>query len=267
MSDVSLLTLSKGEESVKLDLATLCVQAERSTLSPIDEYYAHAKELLVLSLSADELLLRLLLLELVSTAEMYFRQVLASLPRMCPVSKECASKAHLALGAMTYYHEDWLPLGLLEHQSLSGKGEVKKATFHLTGIAVPENGSVSKALEDFERICQLRHAIVHARGNLWFKNASDLGLPLDPQLQVRLNAMGFQTLVAQCHNAVRAFNAYIAEKILGNWIGKRVLSGSWRTDKARFAAYHALFASKEDGVGDLEARAAYKKVQLVLKKV
>lgn len=253
-------SVNRSEEAISLNFGVLFQPLTHIEESPIDEYYAHAKALLLLvtrpEIERDDMLMRLLVLELVSTAELYFRRILSGVISVCPLVATVASKRPLLLGAIEYYKKSALGYALLDGVSLSGEGEVKRQTANITGIEVKPNSSVHEALRDFEKVCQLRHVIVHAKGEAGSKNVSDLRVTVAKQSHLKINALSFQPLVVVTHNAVRAYNAFMFESILRSWLGSKHLSGAWRSDRRMFLPLFNLFYSKTDG-GVADAKAAY----------
>jgi hypothetical protein len=252
--------VNRSEETIALDLGALFQPLTPVEQSPIDEYYAHARALLLAvsrpEIEQDDMLMRLLVLELVSTAELYFRRILSGVISVCPLIAMVASKRPLLLGAIDYYKRTALGYALLDGVSLSGEGDVKRQTTNITGIEIKQNSSVHEALRDFEKVCQLRHVIVHAKGEAGAKNVSDLKISVARQSHLKIGALSFQPLVVVTHNAVRAYNAFMFESILRSWLGSNNLSGNWHSDRRRFLPLFRLFYSETDcGAGD--AKAAY----------
>ena len=67
--------------------------------------------------------------------------------------------------------------------------------------------------------------MVHARGRLWFRNVTEIGLLTEQPKLVRLKVLGFQALVAKTHNAVRAYNRFVVNSIVQSWIVQGDLEG------------------------------------------
>jgi hypothetical protein len=248
-------SVNRSEEAISLDLGALFERLTPVAQSPIDEYYGHARVLLLSvarpEIERDDMLMRLLVLELVSTAELYFRRILSGVISVCPLIAGVAARRPLLLGAIDYYDRSALGYALLDGVSLSGEGDVKRQTANITGIEVKANSSVHEALRDFERVCQLRHVIVHAKGEAGAKNVSDLRVSVVGQSHLKISALSFQPLVVVTHNAVRAYNAFMFESVLRSWLGSKHLSGVWRSDRKMFLPLFKLFYSETDGgVGD-----------------
>ncbi|WP_437800202.1 hypothetical protein [Sorangium sp. So ce693] len=269
MSDREFVQLNRAEELVNLDLHALCGDPTPETGSPIDNYYVTTDALIRRTtdpvVAADSLLLRLLLLEVVAAAEMYFRNVLAALPAVCSSAQDLVTRSMMMLGAAGYYRESDRAFGVIEHASLSGKGEVTRYTRQLSGFDIAANSSTGVALAEFEQVCHLRHAIVHAQGRLWYRNACELGIESRGLRCVQLSALGLQSCVAKTHNAVRAYNRFISNRVLSSWISTRRLKGRWVDDRALLEGFHALFYSTRDSVGPADARSLHTELCRVLR--
>lgn len=253
-------TVNRAEEATELNIAALLFPLDDVTQSPIDEYYEHARTLLLTAsrdgVEQDEMLMRLLVLELVSSAELYFRRVLSAVITICPMVASTASRRQILLGSIGYYKRADIGYALLDGVSLSGEGDVKRQTLNITGFDIKQTSSVHKALKDFERVCQLRHVIVHAKGEIGAKNVADLQVTVQQQSRLRISSLAFQPLVVATHNAVRAYNAYLFECVLTSWLGNKHLSGKWRSDRKHFERLHKLFHSTTD-MGTATPRATY----------
>lgn len=253
VSKTKWLEVSRSEESVTLDVGALCQHASAAEESPIDEYYDHAKALLLRSVdpsfSGEQALMRLLLLGAVSLTENYFRRVLAGLVVSCPVAREHASSSMLALGAVYYYPSDAIGYALIEGSSMSGSKEVKAQTRNVCGIDLNSNASVDQALRDFDKVCHLRHAAVHSYGELGARNVREMGMSLTDRHRLHLTPLTYQSITAVCHNAVRAYNRAVYTKTIDRWLGRDVLTGEWHRDKEFFAPVYRLFYSQIDKLG------------------
>lgn len=257
---MTLLNVNAGEEVVSIDFSVLCALPTPITSAPIDEYYSYARSLVVRSAEAEPWLLRLLLLDLISASELYFRRILASVINICPLVREHASKQVLSLGAVSYYDARDLGYGILDIAPLSGDGEIKKRTKAITGFDIKPGSPVEVALISFDKICHLRHAAIHSLGELGARNMAELRLDSLRRRCLSLNALTFQPLVVTCHNAVRAYNQFISNGILSRWIDKALLEGDWTKDKNLFAPFHALFASRIDRTADSDASVVYAQI-------
>lgn len=224
------------------------VRGNLSSLAPIDEYYENVTELVrtTSESSTTERIQRLLVVELVSCVERYIRSLLVHLIATCPYSQQVAERKQVTIASVRYYQAQELAFAILDHQALSGQNEIIKATIQLLGIDIRPGSSVYVALAEFERVCQLRHAIVHQGGRLGPNNLLELQVEMTTPLVVSIDALAFQDLVAICHAAVRAYNQYIFEATIERWAKEGQLIGNWTQDKSLFEKLWALLSSAFD---------------------
>jgi hypothetical protein len=255
-------SVNRPEESVSIVFKSVCAVFTPSADSAIDEYYSHTQSLIARSLldavKDDEVLTRLLVLELTSSTEAYFRKVLVSLVSFCPLCRRSASLKVLSFGSVDYYDPSALGYALLEGMSLSSAKEVQSQTLNLTGVQITPQSSVGVALAGFGKVCQLRHAIVHSRGLLGSQNVAELGVDIGRPCTVTVDVLSFQALVALCHSAVRAYNRFLYEKVIERWIAERLIKGTWEADKPYFVPLYSLFYSGSDGLLKKSAYGAYR---------
>lgn len=263
MSEPSWLNVCEPEVAAALSGDAFSGPLEQLQSSPLDDYYGYVEHLLTLghsaALAASPALGRLLLLGLVGAAEAYFRSVITGVLRLCPVCRANAADQLIPFGAIDYYGSSEVEYGLFDASSLAGAAEIRKRTQNLLGITVKDGSSTAAALAEFDKVCHLRHAAVHARGTLGRGNAAALGLGSSYGRRTLAVTFGnLQDAGLVCHSAVRAYNRFLYQAVVGRWVGQSVLSGTWASDKDRFAPLFELFRSKKDGVGPVNAYQAYR---------
>lgn len=251
-------------------MSALCIKRDDALASPIDDFYEHITRLIPLGeaerLADNDALGRALLLGLVSATELYFRQILAAMVNVCPLTRGHASKQMVPLGAVDYYGAD-VGFGLLDGVSLASKGELKRQTVRLTAIDFPNGSSVSQAVEEFEKLCEFRHAATHARGNLGHQNIRDLAIEAGGErLALRVLLDGLHESAGVCQNVVRAYNRFIFRRTVERWIAEGVLEASWAADRERFLALYQTFRSVRDGSGPASPYRAYLNLRPTLRK-
>lgn len=241
------------EQAVTLSVADCLADHKVAQVSPIDDFNGITMPLVKLGtrefVEGDPARGRLLLLGLVGGTEHYFRSVLAGLVSVCPVCQASSASEMVPLSAIVYYSPDRVSHGLLEGASLSGKDSVINKTKKLTGIEIKPGSSLSAALAEFDKLCELRHASVHSRGELQVKNLLKLSMSPssgEQQKTVEIDQGTFQTAVAVCKTAVRAYNRHVFSGIIEQWIGRPVFEGAWDKDRDRFTRLFNLFVSRED---------------------
>lgn len=246
----SYIDFCSSERLVSLRPNDFCSIAGRRKEVPVDEFLTQLRALLPLatpeSLVTHPALGRLLLLGVVSVSEHYFRSTIGRLVHICPLAWHHASNMPMTLGSVDYYGVEQLALGLLESITFSSPSMIITNTERLIGVK-PKGTSMEKAIKDFERICQLRHAAVHSDGHLNSKNLRDFDLPGMTSAQaLKIDYDGFQTIVAICENAVRAYNRSLFATMCDRWRDKKVLTNVWRKDKKKYTELFGLFYSGID---------------------
>lgn len=250
--------VNKSETTVSLDIEALTQDmTSEEDASPIDDYFRYikviAKTTRAREVHEDEELLKYLILSTVSAVEYYVRSVLANCVTVCPKCREWAAEQQLSLGSANYYNKASLGYALLEGAALSSFKEIKGKTNKITGVDISNGSSLDAALNSFNNVCQIRHAIVHSRGFLSGKNIRDLKLDQEMKKWVFVDIWKFQWAVASANNVVRAYNRTIFEELLQRWISRGVLEGEWHRDKKLFTDLFQVFYSCED----LSSRRAY----------
>jgi hypothetical protein len=251
----------RSERTVSFKPKDYCTEVQRVSSSPIDEFLAQLKLLLPLatksSLDTNAALGRLLLLGVVSISEQFYRSLIGRAVHVCPIAWHHASGQTMSLGAIDYYGQKRLALGLLESVTFSSPGTIILTTEKLVGVK-PMSQSMEKAVKDFERICQLRHAAVHSDGHLNSKNLRDFGLPgLTTAHSLRIDFDGFQNVAAICENAVRAYNRALFSSMCDQWAKKKVLQASWVKDRKKYSELHELFYSTSDSENPTSPKDSY----------
>lgn len=225
--------------------------------SPIDHFYNETKEILRIAtptlISSNKTLGGLFLIGIVSSCENYFRDIISKIIRICPIAKKKAIEQPMVLGSALWHGSTNIERSALENISFSSKENIVKYLNKLIGIDILKTSS-SGVLDEFEKICELRHVIVHSSSYLSGKNALKLDIaPNKKPLQLIINFNEFQESASVCTNLVTSVN-----RELFSVIGKR-FAVDWRNlnnwqiqNKNKiFNEIWNLFLSKEDLNGHL----------------
>ena len=256
------------EQTLAASVETLCVHRSDTKASAIDEFHEYLRLLIPLgtekALTINDALGRALLLGLVSATELYFRRILAAVIVVCPLAREHASSQQISFGSVDYYGDE-LGLGLLEGVSFSKSGEISRQTQRVVGVEVKKDSSVGQAILEFEKICTLRHAATHSRGNLAHRNVRALGIA-DQNQQLALNVKldGFQNAAGVCQNVVRSYDRFLFRRVVERWIAKRYLRADWEEDRRVFSALFQAFHSREDAERPTRAYDAYRQLRPII---
>lgn len=222
-------------------------------ISAIDEFSVRVRSLNILAPRPDDFdpfQGQLVLLGVIAAVESYLRTLFRRLIHFDPGCQDAVQKRDVAYGAAIHLAPELLPEALLERISFISKENIEKAIKELLGIQGGLPPDVVTATEDYVRICQLRHCVVHRFGKLGASNAISLGLSKHGALMekpLRLDYTALQSAIAICAGFVKSLNNFLFNAILsrvpeGSW------SGTYRIDRAKFVAYYMLFADKQSAI-------------------
>jgi hypothetical protein len=237
------------------DFVKATAAAARPT--PIDAFYdAHAGMTRLSALLAPgthlapelvELLGGQLLLGYVSATELYLRQAIAVAVRVCPLIRRKNRDQMIPFGALDYYPTSALEDSLTERTSFSEPGTIAKQLGNRLGVIVQSKSSLERSIADFERICQLRHSLIHSHGVM---NSTNASLFLDAgtagSRETLVDPAGAQKIAAITVNLVRDVNTELVRTIVWCWIQDGVLTGDRRRDRSRLGRLLGAFASVQD---------------------
>jgi hypothetical protein len=253
---------SQSERALELVASDFYVAQAEDSQSPIDDFYSYLRSIITIgtreALELHPSLGKVLLLGIVSGTEYYFRAMLSKLIRACPLTRAHSAPQMLTFGATEYYSRSEIGFALLEGHSFSSKSELVKQTERVTAFRWKDSSSISSAVAEFDRLCHLRHAAVHARGDIGARNIQELKLDnISGRIAVKIDFDGFQQAAAVCQNVVRAYNAFLYTESLRRWIDRGLLSGQWNRDRTKFSAMFRLFHSSTDNDPACLPNAAY----------
>lgn len=190
--------------------------------SPIDMFYVQQQLILTHSspqyMTDNPTIGPLMLVGLVSNVESYFRNVFAHSIKLCPVVRRNSSTKAMNLSSI-YFGYDFIELGAFENQSLSDSNLIKKTIKALFNIEIGSaSSSIKSPLTEYQKLCELRHSIVHCNGVINSKNAVELDLPPNnSHYQVKLTFAGLQNAAEICTSLVCACNIEFFEKLVNRW--------------------------------------------------
>lgn len=239
-------------------------------LSAIDLFYQKTQELNVLITDPRNIppqLPNLIVMGYVSAVESYFRTIIRTLVNLDSATRLCCESQLLTYGAvLAHSDKEMLPEALLERSSFANEKNIRQTMKELVGLKDKQlPREMTRALDDYDKVCQLRHCIVHRFGRLGSNNAIRLGLDDHRhciEKPIRLDYGTLQSIYAVCHNVVKAFNGYLFHEILNRSAGQSPPPWSWdyRRDRRRFEPYFKAFVSASHPPSPaLTAKQAYDK--------
>ncbi|WP_157619818.1 hypothetical protein [Saccharothrix sp. NRRL B-16348] len=240
---IEALNLCAQPASITADWSVFVSSLSRtSSESPIDTFYDAHQGLnklasLVQSGHVDVELQNLLggqlLLGYVSATELYFRQMISRCVALCPIIRQANNQQMIPFGALDYYHKDSLESALTERVSFSEPGTIKSQLDGRLQVKVPSKSSLERSIEDYEKLCQLRHSLIHSHGVINSSNAAKLGIGTTKSLEANIDLHCLQVVASITLNLVRDSNNEIVRSIVWSWIQGGLLTGNGRNDRPR----------------------------------
>lgn len=219
---------------------------------PIDAFKTSVKEIVQFGtperLAENDFLGRLLVLSVVSAGEAYFRSILAASIEMCPVSQALSSERPVHLGGVLWHGNTGFSRSAFEHASFASVKELKKTAKDFVGFDLKDS-EFKALLDEYEKVCHLRHGIVHNDGFLPGRNAIQLqvGNPGKPQ-EIVVRYEQLQELAAVVSNLVVTFNRELFFEMCSRWAIKWRKRGDWdpSEEDRKFKTIWNTFHSREE---------------------
>ena len=240
--------------------------------SAIDTYIENCKEINKLWGHTAEIspeFSRLLLLGYVSAIESFLRSVFRSIINTDAKAQADAFSYLIPFGAFLYHSKATVAESLLEGISFASEQAIKSAlNKFLDHSNVPDE--IKDMLEEFEKICQMRHCCVHRFGKLGTQNGISLGLALhskalEKPLVLDKNDLG--DIASWLMSFAKALNNFMFRILLERSTSeKNVYRTSWHwtysKDKAKFLRIYNLFVTAKDGTPSPPAEDMYERFKL-----
>lgn len=249
MSETSIFLVNQQESAIVCDLTSCVVSASFFEASAVDGFENQLREVVRrgFSSSEDSFVLGMLMMALTSATETYFRTIIGGAVVSCPFSHaHNVDKGKISFRAINYYPESMLVLALLEHVSFSDSEAIRKQVNELLQIAVPSAdkgaNSIATALQHFDQVCALRHALIHSAGLVNSQNCAEAGLSGIGIVAPSIN--GLQMVADICRNVVLSFNQFLFNSIIGRLYQRGLVVGDMQSDEKFIRPLTALFLSK-----------------------
>ena len=233
-----------------------------SKRSPIDEYLLATEAVLKRGdpafFASQPELSGLMLVAVVSHAENYFRELFARLLVVCPISQGKSAQRDMKLGSVIWYRSGQLERGAFEHFSFAGSDNIIETLSRYFDIQIDQKSDPYALLQQFDLLCELRHAIVHSAGIVSGKNAMKLQLAKTrANVYVHVDFQRFQEATELCTALVCSMNIELFRKFAERWRDKWpgcIAGWNARAARERFARLWAVFASSLDQGNGLPSR-------------
>lgn len=220
-----LITQSVGQEQIG-DLSNFVQDKSQHNESSIDCFYNEVTSLLSLSnptMIATDWHGSLLAVAIISCTENYFRSILSKMIGTCKLSKKNAAANNINFGSVLWHPNDSIERGAFEHVSFSESKKILEITRKYIGIELNKSDLIP-ILQEYNKVCELRHGIVHSARILAGKNALILDLPSSSKNQFITIGYGqIQNIASICTTLIVSYNQIMFEEMARRW------ATSWRT--------------------------------------
>jgi hypothetical protein len=168
-------------------------------------------------LNSNDFVGGLLAVGVLSASEGYFRSILSSCIEMCPVARETAAEESICLGGLLWHGKNNFSRSAFEHSSFSSKDELKRACNKYIKFVLSD-ATFKGPLDEFDKVCQARHGIVHNDGFLPGRNAVRLAIPKNASpLRFYIRYAQLQEVAAVVNTLVFTFNRELFFEMCRRW--------------------------------------------------
>lgn len=259
--------ISGTRGSSKFDSSVYFSDSEVSETSPFHKFVAQRETLTKIlgkESNSEEWRMKanLVTIGIVSSVESYFRSVIRRLLIIDEDSKIVSYRNKVSYGAVLFHVPHLLPEALLEDCTFLNKKNIRDNLKNHLGVSInfQKEPDLDGALEEYEKVCHLRHCIAHRSGHLGSKNAIELGLekfspylekPISPTLDSVNNVFNI------CQNAVMECNDHLFDCIIERSVSRGDWTGDLRRDKKEFKKVFNIFSPYPNDPNELKK--VYKK--------
>lgn len=205
------------------DVNTLVSPLNGPSKSPIDDFYASTSATLTridpnFLTTYGEDIAGLLFVGLISSTENYFRDILGFILGVCPIAQSHSSDEKIQLGSLLWAEDQLQNRAAFEFLPFSSAENVRKAVTKFCKHTIKSKGTFDLMLEEYDKLCELRHAVVHSAHIVAGKNALKLNLRRSSQaLKVRIRYPDLQASGSVCTALVQAANNELFEAMVTRW--------------------------------------------------
>lgn len=231
-------SVSQASSAIQLaNVASYIGSSATPVRSAIDTFYFSAEPILVGVGPAyfgahPEQVSGLLYIGLISSTENYFRNILGLILEVCPVARQKAAEEKVQLGSYLWSGPGIHSRTAFDFIAFSSGKNVTETFNKFVGYQVKQHGVWKAMLAEYDKLCEIRHGIVHSGLVLSGKNALKLGLsPTASCMQVNPTYATVQEAGAICTTLVQAANNELFELMVDRWAGEWRQLPSWQVSK------------------------------------
>lgn len=191
--------------------------------SPIDAFYVERDKILSVCKDVDllaeyEVLGPLLYVGIISATENYLRDIFAKCIKMCIICRKQIADHNISVGSIMWQQGKLVEKGIFENISFSDGSQIKKELKKCLKIEIKPADLVWSLLEEFDKLCQMRHAIVHSSRLLAGKNAVKINIPpRNSWIEVKVGYAEIQECASICSSLVCGINTFLFNEMAKRW--------------------------------------------------
>ena len=219
-----LISQSVGQEQLA-PISNFVLEEASDQRSSIDRFYDESRRILSATpatLDPNDWIGPAYAVALVSLTENYFRSVLGDILKICYVTKKNAAESSINFGSVLWHPGDFIERGVFEHISFSDSNKIIDVTRKVVGEDLRKTDLIP-ILDEFSKVCELRHGIVHSGRYMAGKNALILDFPSSKKLiKITVGYGQLQSIASVCTTLVVSYNQKMFELLCHRW------ATSWR---------------------------------------
>ncbi|UUC52235.1 hypothetical protein NOX82_10070 [Pseudomonas citronellolis] len=212
------------------DINNYIKKTKPSNKSAIDNFYDSRTKIIQVAtptfLNSNPWLSAPLIALTISATEDYFREISAFCITKCSIAKAASAEKSIHLGSAMWNSASFFSRGCFEHLSFASQDTVKKCSREYLDYEINKKSNTYSALEEYEKLCELRHGIVHSNSRLPGKNAIKLGLQntTNDLILIEPGVTEIQEAISICSTLIESYNQELFQEICRRW------ANDWRND-------------------------------------
>ena len=224
-----------GNDKIE-DLTKYFKSVDNIYQSPIDKFYIERDKIIVLgnqenTLNENDVLGGLLFVGIISATENYIREIFSECIKICPICKKLVVNNTMLVGAVIWNHGKLIEKSIFENLSFSDNEQIKKSMKNSLNIDIKQSELLFSLLNEYEKLCQMRHAIVHSSRDLAGRNAIKMNIfSKDDCSSVKIGYAELQECASICTSLICEMNNYLFVKMAERWAVKWKKDNLWNED-------------------------------------
>lgn len=236
------------------NIQSYCTTNSNVEKAPIDTFYKERNKILRLCnnvqlLEDNEVLGPLLYVGIISATENYVRDIFAESIKICPICKREITEHAISVGSIIWQQGKFVEKGIFENISFSDGSQIKREFKKCLKFDIKRTSLLWSLLDEFDKLCQMRHAIVHSSRLLAGKNAIKINIPpSNTWVVVKVGYAEIQECASICTSMVCEINTSLFGEMARRWAVEWNKNDFWndKKEKETFDDLWNAFCSQMD---------------------